>query len=249
MGSWDEVCFVTKKSIRYGDLIVGIPVIRNPYNIHYGGFPDHNYIPLAPPVLGTYDSYGGISFLEGEEDFLKILYLEIKDVLPLVSRRQKENFKSTLAGTGQEETFYCFPQNSAIKPLFWCFMSAKAYGALMQMKSPFDLHALQEAARNHYGKISPLTEESFIFKGTDASHRGWSTFRNYFVLGEGCAIATALWPYLREDADQEMQNRLIAFLQIIYQCNFLNIRFDRALRHWDEYEDRKLEFEEFYHEK
>lgn len=61
MGCWNATCFISNLPILAGEPCVGF-LITATGKMGVTSYPDERYRPITPPIEGTYDDYGGLSF-------------------------------------------------------------------------------------------------------------------------------------------------------------------------------------------
>lgn len=105
MGSYNGTCGISQLPIREGDRIVVFPLIARGKS-HVGGsswvYSNDLFEPLTPPLLGTYDDYGGIQQVDQNEELVVSLFERLANdpQSPLRSNTKSRRYEDVRDGDG-----------------------------------------------------------------------------------------------------------------------------------------------------
>lgn len=248
MGS-NELCFVSKTLIKDGDAVASFPVTRTVNTKFYESDPSIYYIPVGPPVLGTYMDFGGVHLQEGELEILGPLLKQIKRT----PEEQKKSYRSgTLRGVLSKNEYAVYPGERLTKRspalVEWAHMSRKAYDIIMGLEDGeisyeffkktsiqhyegWDRHIANRRAWKACDRVPSIEDMIEISQyGTDSEDLP-SYFKAHYRMFY--FFEPYLNTYLHEPVSAFIQERVAAFIHIYGILDTMGIRFDRNFRAFD----------------
>lgn len=115
MGSFSVACSISKISINYGDKCVVIPIYKNPiYKDSYSGYlagPCDRYMPLVFPIFGYYNDYGGIKYIEKDENTKLIenyFGVSIEDFIECINYRNYDKINDDNKRKMLEDVYFMY---------------------------------------------------------------------------------------------------------------------------------------------
>lgn len=115
MGCYSVACSISKLSINHGDKCVIIPIFKNPFDEQYGrkaiGSPCDRCLPLTLPIVGYYDDYGGIEYIEKNENteiIEKYFGISIEDFIQCILYNEYDKVKDESKKKILEKTYFMY---------------------------------------------------------------------------------------------------------------------------------------------